>query len=74
MKRITIHAITLSVNFDSVNHQEAAEMAASLVRECEWAALRINKERNPQPAPQPPEPITDFDLLDDGSVRHDDPF
>lgn len=65
MKQITIHEITLSVRFDSDNHQEAAEMAASLVRECEWAALRINEARNPQPAPQPPEPITDFDWLDD---------
>lgn len=49
-------------------------MAASLVRDCEWAARKINESRNAQPAPQ--EPILDpnVDWLNDMTVHHDDPF
>lgn len=78
MKKITVHEVTLTVSFDSDNHQEAAEMAAELVRECEWAARRINDRRNPfvfeRPVYSPPCPHDDG--ADDGGemVHHDDPF
>ncbi|WP_163098673.1 hypothetical protein GL267_008675 [Acidithiobacillus ferrianus] len=75
MKKITIHEITLSVSFDSDNYQEAAEMAASLVRDCEWAAYKINESHNPRERPAPV--VADsYDWLNgcDDTVHHDDPF
>ena len=50
-------------------------MAASLVRDCEWAAHKINESRNPRERPAPV--VADsYDWLNgcDDTVHHDDPF
>lgn len=58
--KLTIHAITMSISFDTEHHQEAAEMAASLVRECEWAARKINDSHQPfKPADFVPYPSSE---------------
>jgi hypothetical protein len=76
--KITIHEVTFTVSFDSDHYQMSAEMAAMMVRECEWAAHRVNNYYQPsKPICEPPDPIHDLhedDGLNDVTVHHDDPF
>lgn len=70
--KVTIHEVTFTVGFNSEDSMLSAEMAAMLVRECEWAAHKVNEYFQPS---KPITPIPDCSVEPDpNEVGHDDPF